>query len=293
MSAEVIARLADAHCSAAGWWRINCPFCEQARPGHGPDRGFNMSVSATTGWYKCWRCPTTGRIEDKTILNAEDRTRRLQRLKAEVTAKVWTPPEGFIPLWGDGAQSRLATQAIAYMAGRGVSPRALAESGTGFVPLIQGGKWAGRVIVPLWWKGVWAGWVGRDFTARNARRYLYPPGMARYLWNAGALEETGTADPLIVVEGVFDALPHWPNAVACLGKPTSDQLHYLTRSRRDVVVALDRDAYDLGWGLVQQLRLSGLYAVALRMPPNVKDPGELERDQLLDLSYRELAQPAF
>ena len=41
--------------TASGFARANCPFCNR-------DRKQCLSINVRTGWYKCWKCATNGRI---------------------------------------------------------------------------------------------------------------------------------------------------------------------------------------------------------------------------------------
>jgi hypothetical protein len=79
--------------------------------------------------------------------------------------------------------------------------------------------------------------------------------------------------PAMVVEGVFDALPYWPNAAAMLGKPSIWQVQAMSCSSRPVVVVMDGDAHEEGWALAQVLRFNGIDAKALRLPPKT-DPND-------------------
>jgi DNA primase len=86
------------------------------------------------------------------------------------------------------------------------------------------------------------------------------------------LQETDV--PLIVVEGVFDAIPHLPHAAALLGKPTDDQIALLATTQRPVAFALDGDAWEEGWAWAEHLRFKGVHAGSVKLPPG-KDPNDI------------------
>jgi hypothetical protein len=145
------------------------------------------------------------------------------------------------------------------------------------------GEAAGRIVVPLLETGgsKWLGWVGRIWRKREGvLPYRYPAGMPRgaLLFNHDALL-VETAEPCMIVEGVFDALPHWPRAVACLGKPSRGQLTALMAARRPIVVVLDGDAWREGQALARLLTFRGRSTKWLRLPPAV-DPGDIAPDQM-------------
>jgi DNA primase len=82
-----------------------------------------------------------------------------------------------------------------------------------------------------------------------------------------------------VVEGVFDALALWPDAVAVLGKPSDQQVDALINAKRPVVIVLDGDAWLEGKWLAARLCLRGKRAGHIRLPPGV-DPDEVDRKEL-------------
>ena len=79
---------------------------------------------------------------------------------------------------------------------------------------------------------------------------------------------------MFVVEGVFDAIPMWPDGIAALGKVTGEQFTLLCASRRPVVFIPDGDAWRAGDGLMLALRAAGVDAGCIRLPPRV-DPDEI------------------
>jgi hypothetical protein len=98
------------------------------------------------------------------------------------------------------------------------------------------------------------------------------------LFNEAAID-VETADPLILVEGRFDALPLWPNATAFDGKPSDGQVERLRQARRPLVVALDGDAWIEGEMLAMRLELYGVRAGWLRLPPTT-DPGNFRPEEI-------------
>lgn len=261
--------------SAGGWWRVDCPHC--AAVVGKVDRTQALAVSSTTGWWRCWRCGTSGR--DRSI--GDGSWHAAARVESSIHDADLGPPEGFTPLGEEpGASAAVTGPARAYLARRGVPPPLVAELGIGAV---VSGKLAHRVVVPVIDDGRWAGWVARDWTGEAERRYLYPRGMRRegLLFNGAALHDHDSYLPVIVVEGVFDALPHYPHAVACLGKPTASHVVALSMTERPVVVALDGDAWREGMALAQKLRLLGREAAHLRLPPTT-DPGDFSASEFWD-----------
>jgi len=189
-------------------------------------------------------------------------------------------PEGFTLLGdGDGLTAFSFKPARVYLSSRRISRKTCQEIGIGAT---LNGKAAYRVIVPVKVGREWFGWVGRSWVEKSPLRYLYPRGMPRgeILFNAAALK-VETTKPAFIVEGVFDALPHWPDAVACLGKPTDEQFSIMLEAARPLVIALDGDAWRESESLVFALRSEGFrHDVSfIRFPP-MRAPGNLSTHEL-------------
>jgi hypothetical protein len=268
---EEIARAATGRRpSTRGWVRLNCPACERR---HGsPDRKASLGVHVFSGRWNCFRCHTRGRFD--TGIEWEE-----EAPSSEPTPPV-DPPEGYYPIFdGPGRDALSFAFARQYVREeRGLSDEVAREAKIG---ACLTGKFARRVIIPVVdARGAWRWFIARDFCGTAFRPYLYPSGSrGGLLYNERALE-VETDVPLLVVEGAFDALAHYPDAVAVLGKPTEDHVQKLIMARRPVVVVLDGDAWEEGDALALRLRVEGVTAGSLRLAPRV-DPDEIETDELM------------
>jgi DNA primase len=260
---------------ASGWWRGACPFCVPARP----DPTF--SIQPSTGHWHCFRCHTGGSLEAD-----DDALQEAVKTPPPDDSEARRPPDGFLPLGeGDGLRAFSAKPARAYLQKRGVSPETARKLQIGCV--LGSGRHAGRVVVPVLVDGNWRGWVARDFTGKAEKKYLNARGNWRgdVLFGADALRRE-TETPVMITEGVFDALPFVGDAVAVLGKPTEEQLWIIkTTARRPVAVVLDGDAHEEGWALAMKLRLDGIRAGSVRLPPK-KDPDQVDRNWLFEEARR-------
>jgi hypothetical protein len=276
------AALRDARSSSTGWWRAHCPFCED-RKGKA-DHKRSLAINVASGRYVCWRCNARGRVDPSRVLgHAAVADAKTAALRARLVSDVLGPPPRWIPLDDQRAmQAASLTWVYNYLASRGVTMQPVIEARIG---VSLDSLWFGSVIVPLLdAEQVWRGWIarlGRFMGSVVGPKYRYPIGMRRgdYLWNEGALLRD-TRRPAYVVEGVFDALPHWPHACACLGKPTQAQYEKLLVARRPLAIVLDRDAQRDTTALLLQLQHDGKEAFPVYLPRNVKDPGELTSAQL-------------
>jgi hypothetical protein len=271
--------LLSARRSGDGWFRANCPYCLETSGKE--DRRQSLGIKPSIAFFSCFKCGARGRLPD------DFEAVRIDLAPALPSApEAMQPPEGYEPLWTADARSSLFLgRPVTYLAQRGVSEQAVREARIGAT---LSGKFSGRIIAPvLDLDGrTWLGYVGRDWTGRAELKYRYPLGMqrAKFLFNQAALY-IETDEPALVVEGMFDALPYWPDAVACLGKPGDIHRRLLAEAARPLAICLDGDAHEEAWALSELLRLRGRRAGAVRLPPCM-DPNTVSRDWLREEARR-------
>lgn len=268
----VAAAAAGRRVNASGNVRVNCPLCPVYFGS--VDRGQSLSVQPAKGAWKCWRCMHAGRLPGTYAPTQE---------VVAPTRHVFDPPDGFVPI--DECRGSIAhAPSVEYLERRVGLARARA---LGFGSCMVG-QLAGRVVMPLrdradlpWW-----GWVARTVAGDVRPKYRYPPGMERRLFNPLALDLWDDA-PALIVEGVFDALPYWPHAVACLGKPTDDHVAIMARSNRPIAVCLDGDAWREGEMLMLRIALCNdrVPVGVVKIPPK-EDPGSIEPRALFDAARK-------
>lgn len=251
--------------------RARCPFC--IRKGHQTKKQ-NLFFAPNAGRWFCFRCHSIGWLEG---YEPGD------RIEDDSPVTTFEPPRGWCPLGsGEGSQGLFAAPARGYAAKRGLASELLRAAQIGITTLPPATKeeqdWRGRLIVPILdaTQKFWVGYVGRDYTGQMEDPYKYPIGMSRgrILYNARALLEE-TEEPVLVVEGVLDALQFWPNAVAVLGTWGRQHVELLRQSNRPVIAVLDGDAWRKGEGLSLTLRLHKVRAGWIRLPPGF-DPDEIK-----------------
>lgn len=254
----------------SGYWRTYCPFCEETE-GFSTKRNFTVRVS--TGRYQCWRCAETGVIRNL----AESQFAGTAAREVEMPeVDNFPPPDAFVALgYGEGSGRLKYRPARDYLASRGVLWSTVQDCEIG---ACLSGKYRGSVVVPVKDRGAWRGYVCRRYRGKG---YLYPAGMRRgsCMFNMDALRGDAAASPIYLVEGCFDALPHYPHAVACLGKPSRDHVDMLRQVKRRLAIVLDADAQREGWALAAQLQLDGVQAQFVKLPSG-SDPGDVDPDWL-------------
>jgi len=267
--------------SAGGWRRASCPVCtlQTGKTDHKLSLGFRPDNNV----FHCFRCGVKGKLHIDVYFDSS-----FQQQENTDEEKSITLPEGYMKLYKGAAKTAESTKrARDYLLRRNIPLRTWRETDIG---VTLEGYYANRIIIPVYTAdNALGGWVGRLWRkSKKQIPYRYPMGMHRgdLLWNGRVLQEE-TDDPAIVVEGVFDGLPHYPHAVACLGKPSKNQFHFFMESKRPVVIALDGDAWIEGEALAMRLAFEGKRAGFIHLPPK-SDPGDLEPGKLFEMAKKSL-----
>ena len=292
--AIILAYVSGKRVNSAGWIRANCPICPTR--GEGPDKRQSFGFRQATGGFRCFRCGVNGRCQGSGFISPElaDKVE-----DGEEKPKVTVPFDDFFPLWTeDGCNSNALEDHRWFLNNRGIH-REHWEAAK-----IHGcisGRYYGRIIVPhIDADGEWWGFTSRTVPVNpnnpnsiilaalmqpedNPKfvppKVLYPKHMDRTkLYNEQALL-VDTDDPVMLVEGCLDAAWYLPHAVAALGKPTPAHTVKLAATKRPLVICLDGDAWLDGRLLSQKLRLHGVRAGYVRLPPN-SDPNSVSPDWL-------------
>lgn len=256
--------------SSTGWIRTQCPFCYS----EGLKLSVNVGGGAYDGYYQCWKpsCSKRGFVGEKNVKSTKHKVE---------TALIELPEEfKLLTTESGGASSRMLAKFRKYLYGRGVSQDIIDETMTGAATF---GRYKNFVIVPFMKKKKVVG-----FGARNIfeKVYRYAEGFEKEQnpFNQDALYEE-TDIPLVVVEGFFDAMPHWPFAMAVGGQPSAYHWEELfPKAKRPLVLAFDADMQiknELGADL---LALNGVRAKYLKLPPGT-DPGGTDREKFLRKAF--------
>lgn len=272
----VTTALGEARLGPRGWYRANCPFCELVTAKS--DRRWSLGIEQKSGVYHCFRCGTAGRIPIDPESVAGMGVGEIEEAPEEPI--VIEPPEGYTPLWREpGLTAMVFAGARRYMRDRGFGRTVWRDLNIGACA----DGWAGkRVIIPILPDergGDWLGWIGRDWSGNASPKYLYPPGMPRgtILFQHQVLFEE-TDELALVVEGSFDAMPYLGRCVACLGKPSKWQVEAMKAAKRPVVIALDGDAHEEAYALSMLLKLEGVRAGYVHLPPK-EDPASMAKKE--------------
>jgi hypothetical protein len=275
----VAAAVIGERATPGGWIRMNCPLCLD-KEGKA-DRKCSFGFSVRSYRYECYRCGSKGRLRDA----PEQYDILPQTSESKPEPVRIEAPEGFYFL--EHEKSISLAPAWDYLRNvRGLTTETIRNARLG---ACISGRFEGRVIVPIFNPdGTWAWFVGRVWRKKADRPYLYPSGARHGLMYNSAALAVETSEPVMVVEGCFDAIAHYPNAVAVLGKTTDEHLSILAGAKRPVVFVPDGDEWESGYALSLRLRLLGVRSGAVKLPPRV-DPDEVDRDLLRNICHEAVA----
>lgn len=276
----VVDAIAGRRANRSGKVRANCPFCITVVDKE--DRKQCLQLNVESGWWKCYRCESFGRLGESDL---PFNTQTIVRKKAdEPDEPAVNMPEGFVPLWLPEARSSPSTRlAFKYLRRDrvGVTDEVIERARIG---CCIRGRYAGRVVVPIYRGGKLVGYMTRAWKKKHPRPYLYSDDLKRagLLYNEAALYAT-TNYPAIIVEGIFDTFPFWRegrplcDGVAVLGKPSDEQFQLMINARRPLLVVFDGDAWREADALSMHLTRRGVLSATLKLAPGV-DPDECVDD---------------
>lgn len=228
--------------------------------------------------WECWVCQTKGRTIRSLLYQLKTPKDQAQNILKyvpqgqEVEYKglsIIELPKEYQPLYNASTTSVVANLVRNYLYERGITDNDFIKYGIGYATT---GDYGGRVIIPSYSGSNQLNFfVARSYDG-NYFKYKNPEASKNIIffenlinWNA----------PIILCEGVFDAMAIRRNAIPLLGKSMSTSLYkkIITSPLKDVYVALDTDARDRALQIAEQLLNQGKRVFMVDLPD--KDPSEM------------------
>jgi DNA primase len=258
--------------STKGNHAFHCPFCKHHKP--------KLEVDPKSGVWHCWVCNEKGRTPTSLLRKAHANADAIREMRSyfpdgktnldeKTYAKVELPKEYRSLLTNSTALTY--RQAKAYITKRGLTELDILKYNIGYC---ETGKYANSIIVPSYDKnGQINYFISRSFEKDPGRKYNAPScnkndliGLEYYInWKV----------PVILCEGIFDAIALKRNAIPLFGKtiPKSLMLKLVESDVKTVYLALDKDALKEAINYSQQLINLGkdVYLIELQG----KDPSEI------------------
>ena len=271
-------------------YAYQCPFCQH----HKPKLEVNLVPNSKgENFWHCWVCNAKGKsllglfkklkvpqdkiLELRSILNYADKK---DEQESDIT-KIELPKE-YKSLLSIQRTDISAKHALAYLKKRGISKEDILKYNIGFC---EEGRYKNMIVVPSYNKdGLINYFIARSFEKDPSRKYDSPKcnknaiiGLEYFInWNI----------PVILCEGIFDAIAIKRNVIPLFGKtiPKALMMKLVETNVKTVYVALDRDALKDALKYAEELLNLGkdVYLVDL----DDKDPSEMGFDKFTSLVHK-------
>lgn len=259
-----------------------CPVCKHHNP--------KLIVNIKTGQYNCWTChpatkgktpvslfkkidaPTEKLIEMKNYFQGDN-----TKIESSKSNKVQLPEE-FISLVNPDT-SLEARHALTYLKKRQISDQDIKKYNIGYC---KNGRYRNRVIVPSYDRnGNVNYFIARSFEKDPARKYDAPSCNKTDL--IGLEYFINWSVPVILCEGIFDAISIKRNAIPLFGKtiPQALMLKLVESEIKTVYLALDKDALKEALSYSEQLINLGKEVYLMELEG--KDPSDLGFENITKL----------
>ena len=235
--------------TSKGNFAFKCPFCTH----HKNKMEINLrTTEKRENFWHCWVCGAKGKTLlslFKKIKAPHNKISELNILIVPSNKENYTPPDiielpkEFI-LFSSTTESKIAQieakHALNFLKKRGITQDDIIKYNIGFC---REGKYEGRVIIPSYDNNKRLNYfIARDYKDKTPQKYKNPPvaakdviGFELYInWDA----------PIILVEGMFDALTIKRNVIPLFGKVIHGKLmeKLVKSSVNRIYIALDADA---------------------------------------------------
>ena len=260
-----------------------CPFCHHHKQ--------KLQVNTETQKWHCWTCNSGGKkltsllrkldVDRKTIAaireiygdttyspNQEDADTKVFINLPKEYISLATEPKGFNPEY---------KHAIHYLNQRGIGINEIIKYNIGYC---KEGLYARRIIVPSYNSdGSLNYFVSRSYYDSERMKYKNPPISK----NVICLDsQINWHEPIILCEGVFDAIAIRRNAVPLLGKFPSKNLmeKIFLNEVKDIVISLDNDAMNEALKVSEYFRKQGINVRLMML--NDKDAAEMGYEKFFE-----------
>jgi hypothetical protein len=261
--------------------RFFCPFCNHAKK--------KLEVNKFSGKWKCWVCLTKGRsiesmfiilhLDTKTIELAKQFTNSDADYTWSASYETLRLPSDYIPLWNyPNTKDILYKRAMNYcIQERALTPYDIIKYRLG---VCKDGPYRDRLVVPSYdSKGILNFFAARALYGNMGQAYSTPNVSKNIIffelyinWN----------EPIILVEGPFDAMAVKRNVIPLQGKNIPEILFQkiIEHNVSEVYIGLDPDARKQSVKHLEYFIRNGIKTYFLDLP---SDPGQMGFSKMIPL----------
>ena len=245
-----------------------------------------LQINTQTGKWHCWVSNVGGRnffqlfkkvsatkeqFDELVELVGEN---KFYKVKEEDKKNIVKLPDDFKPLW-NGNDGIVKRHALTYLYKRGITDEDIIKYNIGYC---DSGLYSNRIIVPSYdSNGRLNFFVGRDFYS-GKMKYKNSPTSKDII---GVDIFINWDEPIILCEGVFDAMAFKRNAIPLFGKTVSKSLQkkIIEFGVKTLYLALDNDAMSDTIKITEMFLSEGIDVKIMVLKD--KDPSELGFEKLL------------
>ena len=256
-------------------YAFHCPFCNHRKP----KLEINMATNEEgNNPWECWVCQTRGRTIRSLFKQLKTPREQAQEILkylpkgSQIEYKglsIVELPKEYQPLYEASSTSVIANMVKKYLYERGLTDNDFIKYQIGYATT---GEFGGRVIIPSYSGSNQLNYfVARAYDG-NYFKYKNPEASKDIIFFENLINWDA---PIILCEGVFDAMAIRRNAIPILGKNISTALYkkLLTSNVNDIYVALDTDARTKALEIAEKLLNQGKRVFLIELPG--KDPSEM------------------
>lgn len=247
--------------------RYCCPFCD--------DQKYKLYVNLKKGVFLCQHCKSKGKLDKLHVVldNFEETVERLLNRNVHMVnriekVEVSLPPEFIYPI------KLKHGLPYTYLRDRLVTATEQEKFHIGFC---SEGRYAERIIIPIYEFGSLKYFVGRTYTNREPRYLNAMADRKPIIFTTFKYP----VERVFITEGIFDALrvgKLFP-AASILGKVISkEQAIKISRLAKEAYIMLDKDAAK---DSIEIVKILGYYIRTKIMFIEKKDPGSMSVEEIL------------
>jgi DNA primase len=269
--------LGSGKATARNNYAYHCPFCHHHKP--------KMEVNLTENkegrnpWH-CWACDVKGttiyslfkqlKVEVNKFTELKSLVKTSKSIKQTQVVNSVSLPKEFISLIDNNLSEIKARHALAYLKSRNINQHDILKYDIGYC---ESGLYANMIIIPTYdADGRLNYFTARSFEKDPYIKYRNPSASRDVIPNEHLIN---WKVPIVICEGLFDAIALKRNAIPLLGKNIQSNLmkRIVTSVVDKIYIALDKDAIKQALRFCENLMAEGKEVYLVDMQD--KDPSEM------------------